>query len=38
VSLVVFKDLMGALAVVMAVIAYGIYVWQTLRGRIRCRG
>jgi hypothetical protein len=35
VSLVVFKDLMGALAVVMAVVAYGIYVWQTLRGGAR---
>jgi hypothetical protein len=30
-----FKDLMGALAVVIAVIAYAIYAWQTLRGEAR---
>jgi hypothetical protein len=30
-----FKDAMGALAVVIALIAYGIYVWQTLRGEAR---
>jgi hypothetical protein len=30
-----FKDLMGALAVVIAVVAYAIYVWQTLRGQTR---
>jgi hypothetical protein len=29
------KDTMGALAVAMAVVAYGIYVWQTLRGGAR---
>ena len=32
---VTFKDLMGALAVVITLIAYGIYVWQTLRGEAR---
>lgn len=30
-----FKDLMGALAVVIAIVAYAIYVWQTLRGGTR---
>lgn len=30
-----FKDAMGALAAAMAVVAYGIYVWQTLRGEAR---
>lgn len=30
-----FKDLMGALAVVIAVVAYSIYAWQTLRGEAR---
>lgn len=30
-----FKDLMGALAVVIAVIAYAIYAWKTLRGDAR---
>ena len=30
-----FKDLMGALAVVIAVVAYAIYAWQTLRGETR---
>jgi hypothetical protein len=30
-----FKDLMGALAVVIAVVAYAIYVWQSLRGDAR---
>jgi hypothetical protein len=30
-----FKDLMGALAVVITLVAYGIYVWQTLRGEAR---
>jgi hypothetical protein len=30
-----FKDLMGALAVVIAIAAYAIYVWQTLRGDAR---
>jgi hypothetical protein len=30
-----FKDLMGALAVVIAVVAYAIYAWQTLRGEAR---
>jgi hypothetical protein len=30
-----FKDTMGALAAAMAVVAYGIYVWQTLRGEAR---
>jgi hypothetical protein len=34
-SVAAFKDLMGALAVVIAVIAYGIYAWQTLRGEAR---
>src|SRR5580698_8376481 len=32
---VTFKDLMGALAVVITLVAYGIYVWQTLRGEAR---
>jgi hypothetical protein len=30
-----FKDFMGALAVVITLVAYGIYVWQTLRGEAR---
>jgi hypothetical protein len=30
-----FKEIMGALAVVIALVAYGIYVWQTLRGEAR---
>ena len=30
-----FKDVMGALAVVIAVVAYTIYVWQSLRGDAR---
>jgi hypothetical protein len=30
-----FKDLMGALAVAIAVVAYGIYAWQSLRGAAR---
>jgi hypothetical protein len=30
-----FKDTMGALAVVITLVAYGIYVWQTLRGGAR---
>lgn len=30
-----FKDLMGALAVVIAIVAYAIYAWQTLRGDAR---
>jgi len=34
-SLATFKDLMGALAVVIALAAYGIYVVQTLRGEAR---
>jgi hypothetical protein len=29
------KDLMGALAVLIAVVAYGIYVWKSLRGEVR---
>ena len=29
------KDVMGALAVLIAVIAYGIYVWKSLRGEAR---
>src|ERR1700733_7393795 len=29
------KDLMGALAVLIAVLAYGIYVWKSLRGEVR---
>lgn len=29
------KELMGALAVIIAVIAYGIYAWQSLRGEAR---
>ncbi len=29
------KDMMGALAVLIAVAAYGIYVWKTLRGEVR---
>ena len=32
---VTFKDAMGALAVVITLVAYGIYVWQTLRGGAR---
>ena len=32
---ITFKDLMGALAVVIAVVAYAIYAWQTLRGEAR---
>ena len=32
---VTFKDLMGALAVGITLAAYGIYVWQTLRGEAR---
>ena len=32
---VAFKEAMGALAVVIAVIAYAIYVWQSLRGKAR---
>jgi hypothetical protein len=32
---VAFKDVMGALAVVIAVVAYAIYVWQSLRGDAR---
>jgi len=31
----IFKDAMGALAVVITLAAYGIYVWQTLRGEAR---
>ena len=30
-----FQDLMGALAVAIAIVAYAIYVWQTLRGETR---
>ncbi len=30
-----FKDLMGALAVVIALVAYAGYAWQTLRGQAR---
>jgi hypothetical protein len=30
-----FKDFMGALAVAITLVAYGIYVWQTLRGEAR---
>jgi hypothetical protein len=30
-----FKDAMGALAVVIAVASYGLYVWQTLQGEAR---
>ena len=33
--MVTFKDAMGALAVVITLVAYGIYVWQTLRGEAR---
>ena len=32
---VTFRDAMGALAVVITLAAYGIYVWQTLRGEAR---
>jgi hypothetical protein len=32
---VTFKDAMGALAVAITLVAYGIYVWQTLRGETR---
>lgn len=31
----IFKDLMGALAVVIAVVAYAIYAWQSLRSEAR---
>ena len=31
----IFKDAMGALAVAITLVAYGIYVWQTLRGEAR---
>jgi len=34
-SLLSLKDLMGALAVVIAVVAYAIYVWKSLRGDAR---
>jgi hypothetical protein len=34
-SSLTLKDLMGALAVVIAVVAYAIYAWQTLRGGTR---
>jgi hypothetical protein len=34
-SFLTFKDLMGALAVIIAVIAYAIYAWQSLRGKAR---
>jgi hypothetical protein len=34
-SFLTFKDLMGALAVVIAVVAYAIYAWQSLRGQAR---
>jgi hypothetical protein len=34
-SFLTFKDLMGALAVVIAVAAYCIYAWQSLRGETR---
>jgi hypothetical protein len=34
-SAAAFKDLMGALAVVIAVVAYAIYAWQSLRGEAR---
>jgi hypothetical protein len=30
-----FRDAMGALAVVIAVIAYALYVWKSLRGEAR---
>jgi hypothetical protein len=30
-----FRDLMGALAVVMAVVAYALYVWKSVRGEAR---
>jgi hypothetical protein len=32
---VTFQNAMGALAAAMALVAYGIYVWQTLRGEAR---
>jgi hypothetical protein len=32
---ITFKTAMGALAVVIALVAYGIYAWQTLRGQTR---
>ncbi len=32
---ITFKDFMGALAVAITLVAYGIYVWQTLRGEAR---
>ncbi len=34
-EMITFKDAMGALAVVITLVAYGIYVWQTLRGEAR---
>jgi len=33
--MITFKDIMGGLAVVITLVAYGIYVWQTLRGEAR---
>ena len=33
--MITFKDFMGGLAVVITLVAYGIYVWQTLRGEAR---
>ena len=33
--MITFKDFMGALAVAITLVAYGIYVWQTLRGETR---
>src|ERR1700761_6792469 len=35
VSLVVCKDLMGALAAAIGLASYAIYVWQSLRGEAR---
>jgi hypothetical protein len=32
---VTFKDIMGAIAVAIAVVAYAIYAWQSLRGESR---
>jgi hypothetical protein len=34
-SVLTSKDLMGALAVAIAIVAYGIYFWQTLAGAAR---
>jgi hypothetical protein len=34
-SAVTFQDIMGALAVLIALAAYAIYIWQSFRGETR---